>query len=89
MESCGSGIIIGENDTELLIVTNNHVVENADTLTVGFIDNQAYEANIKGTDPDNDLAVVAVNLADISDDTMSRSRSRHWAIPMLFPSDSR
>lgn len=72
VESCGSGIIIGENDTELLIVTNNHVVENADTLTVGFIDNQAYEANIKGTDPDNDLAVVAVNLADISDDTMSQ-----------------
>ena len=53
-------------------MTNNHVVENADTLTVGFIDNQAYEANIKGTDPDNDLAVVAVNLADISDDTMSQ-----------------
>lgn len=72
VESCGSGIIIGENDTELLIVTNNHVVENADTLTVGFIDNQAYEANIKGTDPDNDLAVVAVNLSDISEDTMSQ-----------------
>ncbi len=72
VESCGSGIIIGQNDTELLIVTNNHVVENADTLTVGFIDNQAYEANIKGTDPDNDLAVVAVNLSDISDDTMSQ-----------------
>ncbi|MBQ7840527.1 MAG: trypsin-like peptidase domain-containing protein [Lachnospiraceae bacterium] len=71
-ESCGSGIIIGKNDTELLIVTNNHVVENADTLSACFIDNQAYEANIKGTDPDNDLAVIAIPLADISEDTMSQ-----------------
>lgn len=72
VESCGSGIIIGQNDTELLIVSNNHVVSNADTLTVGFVDGQAYEANIKGTDPDNDLAVIAVNLSDISEDTMSQ-----------------
>ena len=49
-ESVGSGIIIGQNDTELLIVTNNHVVEGADSLTVSFVDNQSYEANLKGTD---------------------------------------
>lgn len=71
-ESCGSGIIIGKNDTELLIVTNNHVIENADTLSACFIDNQAYEANVKGTDPDNDLAVIAIPLANISEDTLSQ-----------------
>lgn len=70
-ESCGSGIIIGQNDTELLIVTNNHVVEGSDTLSVSFIDNQVYEAQIKGTDADNDLAVIAVPLDSISSDTMS------------------
>lgn len=71
-ESQGSGIIIGKNDSELLMVTNNHVVEGADTLSVCFIDNQVYEAAIKGTDPENDLAVIAVPLDSISDDTMSK-----------------
>ena len=71
----GSGIIIGQNDTELLIATNNHVVEGADSLTVSFIDNQAYEANIKGTDSANDLAVIAVPLSSISADTMSQIRT--------------
>lgn len=71
-ESQGSGIIIGKNDTELLMVTNNHVVEGADTLSVCFIDNQVYEANVKGTDAENDLAVIAVPLESISDDTMSQ-----------------
>ena len=61
--SVGSGIIIGKNDTELLIVTNNHVVEGADTLSASFIDNSVYEATIKGTDSDNDLAVIAVPLS--------------------------
>lgn len=70
-ESAGSGIIIGQSDTELLIVSNNHVVEGADTLTVGFADQSVAEAKIKGTDADNDLAVVAVDLEDISDDTMN------------------
>lgn len=70
-ESCGSGIIIGQNDTELLIVTNYHVVENADTLSVSFIDNQTCEASIKGTDSDNDLAVIAVSLENIPQDTLS------------------
>ena len=74
-ESMGSGIIIGQNDTELLIATNNHVVEGADSLTVSFIDNQAYEANIKGTDSANDLAVIAVPLSSISADTMSQIRT--------------
>ena len=70
-ESQGSGIIIGKNDTELLIVTNNHVVENADTLSASFIDNNVLEAKVKGTDADNDLAVIAVPLDSISDETMS------------------
>lgn len=71
-ESCGSGIIIGKNDSELLIVTNYHVIEDADTLSACFIDSQAYEANVKGTDPDNDLAVIAIGLESISEDTMSQ-----------------
>lgn len=72
VESCGSGIIIGKNDSELLIATNNHVVEGADTLSVCFVDDEAYEAVIKGTDSSKDLAVVAVPLDSISDDTMSK-----------------
>ena len=70
-ESAGSGIIIGQNDSELLIATNNHVVEDADTLSVSFVNNQVCKANIKGTDADNDLAVIAVPLSEIPDDTMS------------------
>ena len=71
VESQGSGIIIGQNDSELLIATNNHVVEDADTLSVSFVNNQVCKANIKGTDADNDLAVIAVPLSEIPDDTMS------------------
>ncbi|MDY3249979.1 MAG: trypsin-like peptidase domain-containing protein, partial [Candidatus Choladocola sp.] len=71
-ESCGSGIIIGQNDSELLICTNNHVVEGAGEITVGFVDDEVYEAVLKGADASNDLAVVAVSLDDISDDTMSQ-----------------
>lgn len=69
--SCGSGIIVGENDTELLIATNNHVVQDAEELTVQFVDGNQVTAQIKGTDSDKDLAVIAVQLADISSDTMS------------------
>lgn len=72
VESCGSGIVIGQNDTELLIVTNYHVIENANTLSATFIDNQTYEAKMKGTDPANDLAVIAIPLSSISADTMSK-----------------
>lgn len=68
-ESVGSGIIIGQNDSELLIATNNHVVEGNDTLTVTFIDEESVEANVKGTNSSKDLAVVAVNLNDIKDST--------------------
>ena len=70
-ESAGSGIIVGKNDTELLICTNNHVVEDASTLTVSFVDESSYEAQVKGTDASNDLAVVAVPLDEISDETMN------------------
>lgn len=70
--SSGSGIIIGENDTELLIVTNNHVVEGSSSLKVTFIDDQAVDAVIKGTDEETDLAVIAVPLENITEDTRSK-----------------
>ena len=72
VESAGSGIIIGKNDSELLIATNNHVIDGAETVSVSFVDNETYEATIKGTDSAKDLAVVAVPLSDISSDTMSK-----------------
>ncbi|MDR1764595.1 MAG: trypsin-like peptidase domain-containing protein [Lachnospiraceae bacterium] len=65
----GSGIIVGQNDTELLIATNNHVVEDAQELKVSFIDNTSVEAKVKGTDSGIDLAVIAVSLADIPQET--------------------
>ena len=65
----GSGVIIGENDNELLIVTNKHVVEDSTSLSVQFVDGQSYDAKIKGTDSDVDLAVIAVPLDSISADT--------------------
>lgn len=68
-QSSGSGIIIGQNDTELLLVTNNHVVEDSKTLTVTFIDGSSAEAQIKGTDSDIDLAIIAVPLNKLSDET--------------------
>ena len=68
-ESTGSGIIIGQTDTELLIVTNNHVVEGADNLRVLFIDQETCDAELKGTNPSNDLAVIAISLDNIKDTT--------------------
>lgn len=68
----GSGIIIGKNDTELLITTNHHVVNDAEELTVQFVNGDQVRAQIKGTDADKDLAVIAVQLEDISDDTMGQ-----------------
>ena len=65
----GSGIIVGENDTEILIATNYHVVEDAEKLTVHFIDDTDARATIKGTDPDMDLAVIAVSFNDLSAET--------------------
>lgn len=70
--SSGSGIIVGENDKELLIVTNNHVVEDSTSLKVAFIDSEVVDAAIKGTDAETDLAVIAVPLEQIKDDTKSK-----------------
>lgn len=72
--STGSGIIISEDkdNDELLIATNNHVVEDADSLEVQFIDESTAEAKIKGTDAGNDLAVIAVSLKDIDSDTLNQ-----------------
>ena len=71
-ESSGSGIIVGQNDTELLIATNNHVISGANSITVTFIDEESVEAQVKGTDSDNDLAVVSVKLSDMKEDTISQ-----------------
>ena len=70
VEGSGSGIIVGKNDDELLIATNYHVVEGADTLSVAFVDGNAVEASVKGFDEERDLAVVSVALDDIEDETM-------------------
>ena len=70
VEGSGSGIIVGKNDDELLIATNYHVVEGADTLSVAFADGNAVEASVKGFDEERDLAVVSVSLDDVEDDTM-------------------
>ena len=69
-ESSGSGVVIGQNDQELLIVTNNHVIEGNTTLTVTFHDESSVEAVVKGTDADIDIAVIAVPLNLISNETM-------------------
>ncbi len=67
----GSGIIIAQNEAELLIVTNYHVIEAASNLYVKFIDEKEVTAYVKGTDPDSDLAVISVFIEDIADDTLS------------------
>lgn len=68
-QSSGSGIIVEMNDKELLIVTNNHVVEGNTTLTVTFIDEHSMEAKVKGTDANIDVAIIAVDTSDIPDET--------------------
>ena len=73
-QSSGTGIIIGQTDKELLIVTNNHVVNSAQVLSVGFADETACEAKVKGTDRDRDLAVIAVKMEDISKETREKIR---------------
>lgn len=70
-EGSGSGIIIGQNDSELLIATNNHVVEDAKSVEIVFNDDTKAEASIKGTSPGNDLAVVSVNLEDLQESTLN------------------
>lgn len=71
-KSVGSGIIISQNDSELLIITNNHVVEGNETLTVSFVDEESVEAQVKGTDAAKDLAVIAVQTKEIKDTTMDQ-----------------
>ena len=70
VQGSGSGIIIGKTKSELLIATNYHVVDGADTLSVAFADGSAYEATVKGFDENEDLAVVSVATKDVSNDTM-------------------
>lgn len=70
-QGSGSGIIISSTDTELLMVTNNHVVENATKIRVSFIDGNAYDATVKGTDSDFDLAVISIPKSSISEDTLN------------------
>lgn len=70
-QASGSGIIVGENDTELLVVTNQHVIDDADALSVQFIDGEQVEAQVKGYDSDKDLAVIAIPLDKIGDSTRS------------------
>ncbi|SKB76644.1 serine protease Do [Lachnospiraceae bacterium] len=70
-QSAGSGIIVGDNGEELLIVTNEHVVSDADSLGVQFVDGTTVEANIKGEDESNDIAVIAVEKSSLSSDTIS------------------
>lgn len=79
----GSGIIIGENEQELLIVTNNHVVDSTEQLYVQFIDGETVEAQVKGTDASADLAVVAVKL-----DTIANSTKQEICIARMGDSDS-
>lgn len=71
-QSSGSGIIVGKSDSELLVVTNNHVIENTDSLEVEFADGTKAAALVKGGDSGNDVAVVAVQLSDLSEDTLDK-----------------
>ena len=71
-ESCGTGIIIAKTDNELLMVTNNHVIANNESLTVTFDDDTSVDADVKGTDPEHDLAVIAVPLNQVSSETMEK-----------------
>ncbi|MBR1909506.1 MAG: trypsin-like peptidase domain-containing protein [Lachnospiraceae bacterium] len=72
--SRGSGIIIGQTDEELLIATNSHVVDGANSITVGFVDSEIYDASIKGQDSDLDLAVIGVKVSDVKSSTLDEIR---------------
>lgn len=82
-DASGSGIIVGQNDTELLIVSNYHVIADSDELTVQFVEGSEAKASIKGTDPDMDLAVIAVPIGDVSGATL-----QEIAVATLGDSDS-
>ncbi len=75
VQGSGSGIIISQNDTELMCVTNAHVIDGASAISVSFADGTAAEATVKGSDTDNDLAVISVKLSDISDDTKKQIKT--------------
>jgi serine protease Do len=79
----GTGIIVGKNDTELLIVTNAHVVDGVSNLTCTFVDEESVDMTVKGSKANKDIAVVAVNLSDIKQSTLSKI-----AIAELGDSDS-
>lgn len=81
-ESAGSGIIVAEDDVSLYIVTNNHVVQSATSLTISFVDDASVTAVVKGTDPSSDLAVVSVTKSDMTAETLS-----HIKIATLGDSD--
>lgn len=81
--SSGSGIIIGQNDSNLLVVTNNHVIQDASGISVQFVDEEVYEASVKGTDSSADLAVLSVNISDIKEETLEKIK-----IATLGDSDS-
>lgn len=72
VKGSGSGIIIGQNGSDLLIVTNNHVIEGADTVEIVFVDDSTATAIVKGADANTDLAVVSVDLDELSDETASK-----------------
>ena len=99
--SSGSGIIIGKNDTELLIVTNNHVVKDTVSLKITFVDDTAVDAAVKGTDADTDLAVISIPIDQIPQETQDKiavarlgdseqlksrtGRDRHWKCSWVWP----
>lgn len=82
-DASGSGIIVGQNDSELLIVTNYHVISDTEKLTVQFVEGSEAEAAVKGTDAKMDLAVIAVNIDNIDKDTLNEI-----AVATLGDSDS-
>ena len=75
LPASGSGVIVGQNDTELLIATNNHVIQDSNSLTVSFIDESTANAQVKGTDATVDLALVSVKLSDISLETREKIKA--------------
>lgn len=72
LPASGSGVIVGENDTELLIATNNHVIQDSNSLTISFIDDSTATAQVKGTDATVDIAMLSVKLSDISPETRAK-----------------
>ena len=75
LPASGSGVIVGQNDTELLIATNNHVIQDSNSLTVSFMDESTANAQVKGTDATVDLALVSVKLSDISPETREKIKA--------------